>query len=295
MDGFSISPVDPPLRSPIVILTFTGWSDTGTVTTDAASHLIEAFGGTRFLEVDPEEYYVFTDTRPTVSIDESGVRRLRWPENHAYALRTGLGEHDLVVVRGVEPNLRWRTFAARLADALVPLAPALVCTLVARPAATPHTRPIPVTGSSADPRLAARYGLGRSLYQGPTGIIGVIHDVLRARGLDLISLAAGVPHYLSIDENPPATLALLRALEPILGYPVPEEDLEDRAAAFIDRVNEASRGDDQVGTYVRTLEDQFEDDVDAQAADDETGDSELPSADDILKDVEDFLRGTGDR
>ncbi|WP_373324299.1 PAC2 family protein [Tepidiforma flava] len=98
--------------------------DTGTVTADAATHLVETFGGDRFLEVDPEEYYVFTETRPTVSIDESGVRRLHWPENHAYAVRTGLGSHDLVVVRGVEPNLRWRTFAARLAEAIVPLQPA---------------------------------------------------------------------------------------------------------------------------------------------------------------------------
>jgi proteasome assembly chaperone (PAC2) family protein len=296
VDGFSLSPVDPPLRSPIVILAFTGWSDTGTVTTDAANHIVEMFGGQQFLEVDPEDYYVFTDTRPTVSIDESGIRRLHWPQNVAFAVRTGLGEHDLVVVRGVEPNLRWRTFASRLAAAIVPLRPYLVCTLVARPAATPHTRPIPVTGSSADPRLAARYGLGRSLYQGPTGIIGVIHDALRTEKLDLISLAAGVPHYLSIEENPPATLALIRALEPILGYSIPEGDLEERAATFVERVNEASSGDDQVGTYVRTLEEQYEDDIDDEGTtDDEAGASELPSADDILKDVEDFLRGSGDR
>lgn len=296
MDGFSLSPVDPPLRSPIVILAFTGWSDTGTVTTDAANHIVEMFGGQQFLEVDPEDYYVFTDTRPTVSIDESGIRRLHWPQNVAFAVRTGLGEHDLVVVRGVEPNLRWRTFASRLAAAIVPLRPYLVCTLVARPAATPHTRPIPVTGSSADPRLAARYGLGRSLYQGPTGIIGVIHDALRTEKLDLISLAAGVPHYLSIEENPPATLALIRALEPILGFSIPEGDLQERAATFVERVNEASSGDDQVGTYVRTLEEQYEDDIDDEGTtDDEAGASELPSADDILKDVEDFLRGSGDR
>jgi proteasome assembly chaperone (PAC2) family protein len=296
VDGFSLSPVDPPLRSPIVILAFTGWSDTGTVTTDAANHIVEMFGGQQFLEVDPEDYYVFTDTRPTVSIDESGIRRLHWPQNVAFAVRTGLGEHDLVVVRGVEPNLRWRTFASRLAAAIVPLRPYLVCTLVARPAATPHTRPIPVTGSSADPRLAARYGLGRSLYQGPTGIIGVIHDALRTEKLDLISLAAGVPHYLSIEENPPATLALIRALEPILGFSIPEGDLEERAATFVERVNEASSGDDQVGTYVRTLEEQYEDDIDDEGTtDDEAGASELPSADDILKDVEDFLRGSGDR
>src|SRR5690606_33633094 len=109
--------------------------------------------------------------------------------------------HDLVVVRGVEPNLKWQTFARRLAEALADLKPSLVCTLVARPAATPHTRPIPVTGSSADPALAAKYGLGRSVYQGPTGILGVIHDELRKRGAPLISLAAGVPHYLNVEEN----------------------------------------------------------------------------------------------
>lgn len=296
MDGFTLSPIEPPLRSPIVILALTGWSDTGTVTTDAANHIVHHLGGQQFLQVDPEDYYVFTDSRPTVSIDETGIRRLHWPENAAFAVRTQNGEHDLAVVRGIEPNLRWRTFASRLAEAIIPLRPFLVCTLVARPAATPHTRPIPVTGSSADPRLAARYGLGRSLYQGPTGIVGVIHDVLRRQGLDLVSLAAGVPHYLSVDENPPATLALLRALEPILGFPIPEGDLEQRAHAFVERVNEASSGDDQVGTYVRTLEAQYEDDLDDEGtSDEEPGRSELPSADDILKDVEDFLRGSGDR
>jgi hypothetical protein len=297
VDGFTIDPVKPPLRSPIVVLAFTGWSDTGTVTTDLADHLVATFGGTRFLQVDPEEYYVFTETRPTVSIDESGIRHLHWPENHGYAVSTGRGDHDLVVIRGAEPNLRWRTFANRLAEAIVPLRPYLVCTLVARPAATPHTRPVPVTGSSADVRLAARYGLGRSLYQGPTGILGVIHDVLRSHQLDLISLAAGVPHYLSIEGNPPATLALLRALEPVLGFPLPEGDLEEQAAAFVERVNEASRGDDQVGTYVRTLEAQYEEDDedDEGTTTDEPRTSDLPSADDILKDVEDFLRGTGDR
>ncbi len=297
MDGFTLRPLERPLRSPIVILAFTGWSDTGTVTTDVAAHLLAVYDAEPFLEVDPEEYYVFTDTRPTVYIDEGGIRRLKWPENRAFAVYTGEGDHDLIVVTGVEPNLRWRTFATRLAEAIAPLQPALVCTLVARPAATPHTRPIPVTGSSADPRLASRYGLGRSLYQGPTGIIGVIHDALRARGLDLISLAAGVPHYLSIEENPPATLALVRALEPILGFRVPEGDLPAEAAAFVERVNEASRGDDQVGSYVRTLEDQFEEDdtLEPPFEEDEGDSDELPSADDILKDVEDFLRGTGDR
>lgn len=270
-------------------MAFTGWSDTGTVTVDTARHLADAFDAETFLTVDPEDYYVFTETRPTVHIDEDGVRRLDWPENEAFAARLPGSEHDLVLIAGVEPNLRWRTFADRLSDVIAGLNPSIVCTLVARPAATPHTRPIPVTGSSADPRLAAKYGLGRSLYQGPTGILGVLHDYLRQRNVPLISLAAGVPHYLNVEENPAATLALLRALEPVLGFPAPIGDLEEEVSRFLSRVEEASRGDDQIGAYVRTLEEQWNEPDEATSPQDETGD--LPSADDILRDVEDFLRG----
>lgn len=291
VDGFTVSEV-PGLRSPVVIMAFTGWSDTGTVTVDTAQHLVDAYNGEQFLTVDPEDYYVFTDSRPHVRIDEEGVRRLDWPKNEAYFARMPDAPNDLVIVMGAEPNLRWRTFSERLTDAISALNPSLICTLVARPAATPHTRPIPVTGSSADPRLAARFGLGRSLYQGPTGILGVLHDSLRRRGANLISLAAGVPHYLNVEENPPATLALLHALEPVLGITPPIGDLEDEVTAFASRVEEASRGDDQIASYVRTLEEGYGE-GDEEEVQPEAG-GELPSADDILRDVEDFLRG-GDR
>ena len=291
VDGFTVSEV-PALRSPVVIMAFTGWSDTGTVTTDTAQHLVDAYDGEQFLTVDPEDYYVFTDSRPHVRIDEEGVRRLDWPKNEAYFARLPDAPNDLVIVMGAEPNLRWRTFSERLTDAISALNPSLICTLVARPAATPHTRPIPVTGSSADPRLAARFGLGRSLYQGPTGILGVLHDSLRRRGANLISLAAGVPHYLNVEENPPAPLALLHALEPVLGITPPIGDLEDEVTAFASRVEEASRGDDQIASYVRTLEEGYGE-GDEEEVQPEAG-GELPSADDILRDVEDFLRG-GDR
>ncbi|WP_322795213.1 PAC2 family protein [Tepidiforma sp.] len=298
LDGFAIEPLPETLRAPIVLLAFTGWSDTGTVTTDAVDHIAAALGARSFLSVDPEDYYVFTETRPTVHITEDGIRQLRWPENRG--LYAAGSSPPLVLIRGVEPNLRWRTFGTRIAETIAALDPFLVCSLVARPAPTPHTRPIPVTGSSADPRLAARYGLGRSLYQGPTGILGVIHDLLRQRNVDLISLAAGVPHYLNTDENPPATLALVRALQPILGFAIPEGDLPARAELFLRRVEDASAGDDQIETYVRTLEAQYEDDEDDAAEGEDAFEAgqpadELPSADDILKDVEDFLRGTGDR
>lgn len=288
VDGFTVSEVSG-LRSPVVVMAFTGWSDTGTVTTDVVDHLVEAFDGEQFLTIDPEDYYVFTETRPHVRIDEEGIRKLDWPENEAYAVRLPDSPNDLIVVRGVEPNLRWRTFSERLSDAIFKFEPSLICTLVARPAQTPHTRPIPVTGSSADPKLAAKYGLGRSLYQGPTGILGVIHDSLRRRGSGLISLAAGVPHYLNVEENPAATIALLKALEPVIGVAAPLGELEEELERFAARVEEASRGDEQIGNYVRTLEEHYGDASETQAPDSEGG--ELPSADDILRDVEDFLRG----
>ncbi|MBA4179939.1 MAG: carboxylate--amine ligase [Anaerolinea sp.] len=289
VDGFNVSDV-PALRSPVVVMAFTGWSDTGTVTADAVQHLVDAYDAERFLSVDPEEYYDFTETRPTVEIDSLGVRQLKWPRNEAYYARLPQAANDLVIVSGMEPNLRWRTFSERLSSALADLSPSLVCTLVARPAATPHTRPVPVTGSSADPALAAKYGLGRSLYQGPTGILGVLHDSLRRRAVPLISLAAGVPHYLNVDENPPATIALLQALEPILGVLPPLGDLEAERERFVQRVEEASSGDEQIGAYVHTLEDNYGEDD--ERPNPEGG--ELPSTDDILRDVEDFLRGSTD-
>ena len=273
-------------------MAFTGWSDTGTVTTDVAKRLVDAYNAERFLVVDPEEYYVFSETRPTVSIGEEGIRELNWPTNEGYSARLPDAAHDIVIVSGAEPNLNWRTFATRLADAIAALEPSLVCTLVARPAATPHTRPIPVTGSSADPALAAKFGLGRSMYQGPTGILGVLHDELRKRGAPLISLAAGIPHYLNVEENPPGTAALLRALEPVIGLMPPLGDLVPEGERFILRVEEASHGDEQIAQYVKTLEEHYGEDLEEDEEDDQAPD--LPSADELLKDVEDFLRGSGD-
>jgi hypothetical protein len=177
-----------------------------------------------------------------------------------------------------------------LSEVITGCSPSLVCTLVARPAATPHTRPIPVTGSSADPELVSRFGLGRSMYQGPTGIIGVLHDTLRRRNVPLLSLAAGVPHYLNVAENPPATMALLKALQPMLGFTPPTGDLEREGEQFVEKVEEASAGDGQIGEYVRTLEQQY-----GESGPPETeGDGGELSADDVIRDVEDLLRGGGD-
>lgn len=290
VDGFTVREVEG-IRSPVVVLAFTGWSDTGTVTTDVIDYFVDMHGAELVFTVDAEDYYVFTETRPHVRIDQEGVRQLDWPENEGYAIRLPDLDHDLLVVTGVEPNLRWRTFSERLSEVLAAFEPSLVCTLVARPAQTPHTRPIPVTGSSADPKLAAKFGLGRSLYQGPTGVLGVIHDSLRRRGIDLISLAAGVPHYLNVEENPAATIALVKALEPIIGTEMPLGYLTEELERFTARVEEASRGDEQIGSYVRTLEEHYGDREDGEETPPVSESGDLPSADDILRDVEDFLRG----
>ncbi len=291
VDGFNLSDI-PPLRSPVVVMAFTGWSDTGTVTTDAGLRLVETCNAERFLSVDPEDYFVFTDNRPVVKLDDEGQRVIEWPRNEAYYAELPEAPHDLVVVVGAEPNLRWRTFSERLAEVMAGLSPSLVCTLVARPAATPHTRPVPVSGSSTDPQLAARFGLGPSMYQGPTGIIGVLHDALRRRGTALISLAAGVPHYLNVDENPLATQALLQALRPVVGFMPDLGDLEEQGERFLARVEEASRGDEQIGQYVAMLEQNYGQAPDVEGAFDDGEPGDLPPAADILRDVEDFLRGT---
>jgi hypothetical protein len=287
VDGFDITNL-PALRAPVVVVAFSGWSDTGTVTTDVAQRLIDAYRARRFMSVDPEEYYVFTDTRPTVRLDASGLRQVEWPTNEAHSAYLAGAAHDLIVVRGVEPNLKWRTFTTRLGDLIAGFRPSLVCTLVARPAATPHTRPIPITGSSADATLCQRFGLGRSMYQGPTGIVGVLHDVLRRHNCPLISLAAAVPHYLNVDENPPATMALLNALEPVLTIKPPLGTLEEESQRFLERVEDASRGDDNIRSYVRTLEEQYGNQPREQAPEPS---GELPDAGEILKDIEDLLRG----
>jgi len=156
VDGFTVSEV-PGLRSPVVIMAFTGWSDTGTVTVDTAQHLVDAYNGEQFLTVDPEDYYVFTDSRPHVRIDEEGVRRLDWPKNEAYFARMPDAPNDLVIVMGAEPNLRWRTFSERLTDAISALNPSLICTLVARPAAPP---PLPPTQTSPSGALAIDHSTG---------------------------------------------------------------------------------------------------------------------------------------
>lgn len=288
-DGFTVREIAP-LRSPVVILAFSGWSDTGTVSTDAAQRLIDAYKAERFLEVDPETYYVFTDTRPHVRLTGEGIRELSWPANEAFAARPEAAEHDLIILKGVEPNLRWWTFAERVADVIGSHEPSLICTIGARPAPAPHTRPVRVTGSSADAALARQFGLGPSRYQGPTGIVGVLHEALRRRGCPLISLFANVPHYLNVPENPPGTLALLRALEPVTGLPAPAGELESEGESFIQRVEEASRGDEQIGGYIRTLEEQYA--AGGDPAEPDAGG--LPSADDILRDIEDLLRGSGD-
>ena len=207
----------PDLHDPVAVVAFEGWNDAAGAATDAARHLVSRFGGRKFASIDSEGFYSFTDARPSVSIMPGGARRIAWQKNEFYYLRNPNGAHDLVVFVGVEPNLRWRSFAGAHLDLYKQVGTQFVVSLGALLADVPHTRPIRVTGSAFDPEVAARLSLATSRYEGPTGIVGVLHDRLRVEGVAAASLWANTPHYINTSKNPNATRALLVRLQELVG------------------------------------------------------------------------------
>jgi proteasome assembly chaperone (PAC2) family protein len=276
----------PALRSPVMVIAFSGWNDAGEAATGAASHLLSSWTDLEtdvvpelIAEVDPEEFYDFQVNRPMVEVDESSIRSLTWPGTQIYGLRTPDLEHDFVVVRGVEPSMKWKTFAADILDLADDLEIDLVITLGAMLADTPHTRPITVSGSGAHPDIARRLGVEISKYEGPTGILGVIQDACVRRGIDAVSLWAGIPHYASSAPSPKATLALINALEDFLEISLPQGDLPDDATSWEAEVSEMAKEDADVAEYVKALEESKDS-------------SDLPEAtgESIARELERFLR-----
>jgi proteasome assembly chaperone (PAC2) family protein len=209
----------PVLRSPVMVIAFSGWNDAGEAASGAASHLLGCWTDPAFdvvpeliAEVDPEEFYDFQVNRPTVYVDDSSIRNLTWPGTQVFALATPTLSHDFIVVRGVEPSMKWKTFASDLLDLADDCEVDLVITLGSMLADTPHTRPITVSGSGAHPDIATRLGVEISKYEGPTGILGVIQDSCIRRGIDAISLWAAIPHYASNSPSPKALLALVNEI-----------------------------------------------------------------------------------
>lgn len=245
----------------MVVCAFEGWNDAGDAATAAIEHLQLTWEATALSEIDPDDYYDFQVTRPTVRLVDGVTRRVEWPTTRLSVCRPPGANRDVVLVHGIEPNMRWRKFCAELIDQFEELGVTTVITLGALLADTPHTRPVPVTGTAYDATSAAQFGLERSRYEGPTGIVGVLQDACVQAGVPAISIWAAVPHYVSQPPSPKATLALLHRVEEILDVEVPLGDLPDQAEEWQRTVSEMAEEDEDVRNYVRALEERGDADL----------------------------------
>lgn len=275
---------DPSTDRPILVIAFEGLFDAAQAATSAVELLRHSNRATHLASVDPDVFFDFTQQRPVVSLDPSGHRRITWPQNEFFEIQTPDGEPDIVVLAGIEPQLRWRTFSSLLVDVARRTSAGLMVTLGAMVGLAPHTRPLGVVGSATDPELATRLGLGRPSYEGPTGLIGAIHDAMNTASLPVISLRVSVPHYVPNAPNPEATRLLLRRLELVTGIRSDHDTLTGAAADWRERVERAVAGDPEMKAYVRNLEQQVD-----MAADDL-----LPSGDDLAAELQAFLRERDD-
>lgn len=282
----------PALRKPVMLIAFSGWNDAAEAATGAASHILGAWTAAEhaindqvgvvpelIADIDPEEFYDFQVNRPLVDIDESQIRSLTWPGTQIFGLATPNFDFDFIIVRGVEPSMKWKTFTHDLLDLADDLEVQTIITLGSMLADAPHSRPITVTGSGAHPEIAKRLGVEVSRYEGPTGILGVIADACLRRGLDAISLWAAIPHYASSSPSPKATLALINALEDFLEISLPQGELHADSLEWESEVDELAREDSDVAEYVKALE--------------ESKDSALlsdVSGEDLARELERFLR-----
>jgi predicted ATP-grasp superfamily ATP-dependent carboligase len=238
----------------VLVAAFRGWNDGAQGASLAASFLAQSWHARRFADIDPEEFFDFQATRPHVALEDGLTRRINWPETAFYHASIPGTDRDAVLSLGIEPNLRWRTFSDEIVALAEDLKVGLVVTLGALLADVPHTRPAPVTGSASDPKLVEELGLASSRYEGPTGIVGVLHDACRRAGVPSASLWAAVPHYASLAASPKAALALCERLAGLLGTQFDLADLERASEAYEQQVSEAVASDEETEAYVRDLE-----------------------------------------
>jgi proteasome assembly chaperone (PAC2) family protein len=271
----------PELRSPALACAFAGWNDAASAATAALEAVAAALDPQVVARIDPEEFYDFQVNRPTIRLVEGQAREIDWPANTLLAIEVPTAERDLALLSGVEPNVRWRTFAESIVEAAERLGVQTVITLGALIADVAHTRPVPITGLASDPDLVERLGLSRSTYEGPTGIVGVLHDACRRRGLVSASLWAAVPHYVAAVPNPKAALALLRRLEGLTGIAVEASELEEASARFEEQVDRAVSANPEIEELVRNLEASQEESIEF---------GQGVSADDIAQEFQRFLR-----
>ena len=275
------------LRAPALICAFKGWNDAADAASTALTFVASTLGGQRFATIDPEEFYDFQSTRPQVKMVGGETREIVWPSVELFEARVPRAPRDLILLVGSEPSMRWRTFTDVIVELAEALGTQLVVTLGALLADVPHTRAVSVTGLASDPVLIARLGLNRSSYEGPTGIVGILHAACQRQGLPSASLWAAVPHYVAASPNPKASLALVRKLEGLVGVAVDASELEEAAGEYERRVNVAVQSDPEVQAFVERLEQ-----VTSEEAVEEPG--PLPSGDTIARDLQRFLRQRGE-
>jgi predicted ATP-grasp superfamily ATP-dependent carboligase len=242
------------LTSPVIIAAFEGWNDAGEAASGVINHLNLAWQATPVGAIDPEDYYDFQVTRPVTEVAEGRTERLVWPTTRLLAAKQEATDRDLLLVHGIEPNMRWRGFCSELVSSFSELGIELVVLLGALLADSPHTRPVPVAAAASDPALAADLRAEPVDYKGPTGIVGVLQHACADAGIPAVSLWASVPHYVAQPPCPKATLALIRGVEDVLDVSLPLADLPQEARAWERGVDELAEQDTEVADYVRTLE-----------------------------------------
>jgi proteasome assembly chaperone (PAC2) family protein len=270
------------LNKPVLVVAFKGLFDASGSATSALEWLMEKSESENLGEIDSETFFDFTQERPLISFDKNGERALTWPKNKIVAIKTNGNERDILAISGIEPHLRWRTFSELLIQIVNKSNAESVITLGSMVGMTPHSRPLTVTGSSTNPELAERLHLEKPSYQGPTGIVGVLHDALDRSKIPVISLRVSVPHYVPDSPNPKATRALLRRFEQVTGVTTEYEELDGPAADWQNQVDAAVASDDEITAYVTRLETTIDEDENL-----------LPSGDDLAAEFEAFLREQG--
>ena len=271
----------PQLERPVLIAAFRGWNDGGQGASLAGAYLARAWAAEEFASIDPENFYDFQATRPMVSLVDGYTRQIEWPENTFLHAPLPGGGRDAIILLGVEPNLRWRAFSEHVSGLAKSLGVELVVTLGSLLADVPHTRPAPVTGTANDPELIEKLALQASRYEGPTGIVGVLHDACMQAGIPSASLWAAVPHYVSLTPSPRAAKALVDRLSVLLGADVDTTELDEAATAYAQQVSDAVASDEETSSYVHELE---------RRVDELAEEADLPSGDAIAAELTRFLR-----
>jgi predicted ATP-grasp superfamily ATP-dependent carboligase len=270
-----------------MVCAFQGWNDAGDAASAAVSFLGSALSVQRFAQIDAEEFFDFQSTRPRIQITAGKAPQITWPSVEIFEALVPRAPRDLVLVQGAEPSMRWRSFSSLVVDLAEALGVQMVVTLGALLADVPHSHPVAMTGFASDPLLVERLGLKESQYEGPTGIVGVLHSACAQAGIPSASLWASVPHYVAAAPNPKAALALVRKLESLVGVSVDASDLEQASSDYERQVGLAVQSDPDIQAFVERLE------RDAESEQKSLLPEDLPSGDLIAREFQRFLRQRG--